>query len=179
MDDSLNAGSENKLPLIISVVAVGAAVLALLFAYKAKTEATGAKAELVAAKTELKQEIDAAKSGTAKASEVAAIGDEVQTFKATMTASYDQVATAIRAQNEVIKGLATKRPAPVAPVAGNGTKAADAPAAAGEYKVKSGDTFAKIAKANGVTLAAMIAANPGVDAAKLKVGQTIKLPAKK
>jgi LysM repeat protein len=46
----------------------------------------------------------------------------------------------------------------------------------GDYTVKAGDGLARIAKAHGVTLAAMQAANPGVDSSKLKVGQKINLP---
>ena len=45
--------------------------------------------------------------------------------------------------------------------------------------IKSGDTFAKIARAHGATLGEVSAVNPGVDSGKLKVGQKIKLPAKK
>ena len=58
---------------------------------------------------------------------------------------------------------------PVAPVV---------PEATGmEYTVVKGDTLAKIAKTNGVTLKALEAANPGVVPTKLKVGQKINLPA--
>ena len=41
-------------------------------------------------------------------------------------------------------------------------------AAAAEYVVVKGDTLAKIAKKNGVTLKALKAANPGVEPTKLK-----------
>jgi len=51
------------------------------------------------------------------------------------------------------------------------------PPAAPEYVVVHGDTLGKIAKKNGVTLSALKAANPGVDPAKLKVGQKIAIPA--
>jgi len=46
-----------------------------------------------------------------------------------------------------------------------------------EYTVAHGDTLGKIAKKHGVSLSALKAANPGVDPAKLKVGQKITLPA--
>ena len=46
------------------------------------------------------------------------------------------------------------------------------------YKVKSGDTLAKIAKAHGVTLKALEAANPGVDPNHIKVGLKLNLPVK-
>jgi len=45
-----------------------------------------------------------------------------------------------------------------------------------EYVVVKGDTLGKIAKKNGVTLKALEAANPGVVATKLKVGQKISIP---
>jgi LysM repeat protein len=50
-------------------------------------------------------------------------------------------------------------------------------AATAEYVVVKGDTLAKIAKKNGVTLKALKAANPGVEPAKLKVGQKLSVPA--
>jgi LysM repeat protein len=51
------------------------------------------------------------------------------------------------------------------------------PAAGTEYVVVKGDTLAKIAKNNHVTLKALMDANPGVQPAKLKVGQKLTLPA--
>ena len=53
-----------------------------------------------------------------------------------------------------------------------------APAVGGsEYVVAKGDSLAKIAKKNGVTLKALQAANPGVVPTKLKVGQKLTIPA--
>src|ERR1019366_978634 len=46
-----------------------------------------------------------------------------------------------------------------------------------QYTVVKGDSFYKIAKANGITIKALTDANPGVDSAKLKVGQGLQLPA--
>lgn len=45
------------------------------------------------------------------------------------------------------------------------------------YKVKKGDTLSQIAKAKGVTLQALMAANPNIkNANKIRVGQSIKIP---
>ena len=52
------------------------------------------------------------------------------------------------------------------------------PAAGTEYIVVTGDTLSKIAKANGVSLKALEAANPGVDSKHLKVKQKLTIPAK-
>lgn len=46
----------------------------------------------------------------------------------------------------------------------------------GEYVIQPGDTLGNIARAYGLTLEALIAANPGVDPNWLAVGQVIKLP---
>lgn len=71
---------------------------------------------------------------------------------------------------------AQKKPAAAA---GKGARG-EVVAGPGEYVIKAGDTFAKIGRAHGGFTGAEVAAvNPGVDASKLKVGQKIKLPAKK
>lgn len=46
-----------------------------------------------------------------------------------------------------------------------------------EYTIARGDSFYTIAKAHGVAISAMIKANPNVDPKKLKVGQTVTIPA--
>jgi LysM repeat protein len=61
-------------------------------------------------------------------------------------------------------------PPPVAPVV-------ETPAAGGTYEIVSGDTLAKIAKKNGVSLKALENANPGVDPKKLKPKMKLNLPA--
>jgi LysM repeat protein len=69
--------------------------------------------------------------------------------------------------------------------AGSGSAAAPAAGsmstdmgAGNTYVVKSGDTLSKIAKANGTTIKAIEAANPGLDANHLKVKQKLNLPVK-
>jgi LysM repeat protein len=54
---------------------------------------------------------------------------------------------------------------------------APAAAAGSEYTIVAGDSLAKIAKKNGVTLKSLQSANPGVVPTKLKVGQKITIPA--
>jgi LysM repeat protein len=57
--------------------------------------------------------------------------------------------------------------------------AAEVVAGPGEYVVKPHDTSTKIAAANGCTRAQLLAVNPGINWAKLKPGQKLKLPEKK
>lgn len=50
-------------------------------------------------------------------------------------------------------------------------------ASGGPVKVKSGDTLSQIAKSRGVTLKALLAANPSIkNANQIRVGQSIKIP---
>jgi LysM repeat protein len=69
------------------------------------------------------------------------------------------------------------RPAPTPTAAASTTGGSGAPTAGpGEYIVKSGDTGARIARDAGIALGDLMAANPGVDWNRLRVGQVIKLP---
>jgi LysM repeat protein len=52
------------------------------------------------------------------------------------------------------------------------------PAAARTYTVKSGDTLTTIARRHSVTVAALEAANPGVNERRLPVGKTLTIPAR-
>lgn len=49
--------------------------------------------------------------------------------------------------------------------------------AASTYSIQSGDNFAKIASKKGISLQALLDANPGVDPRGLQIGQKIKIPA--
>lgn len=51
------------------------------------------------------------------------------------------------------------------------------PASASTYAVKKGDTLTAIAKAHNVSLSALQKANPGVNPNRLKIGQSLKIPA--
>jgi LysM repeat protein len=50
------------------------------------------------------------------------------------------------------------------------------PLATTEYRVAKGDSFHKIAKAKKISEQALASVNPGVDRAKLKVGQVLQVP---
>jgi len=52
-----------------------------------------------------------------------------------------------------------------------------APGEAKEYVIAKGDTFAVIAHKNGLSVKALVDANPGVDAKKLQVGHKLQIPA--
>lgn len=82
----------------------------------------------------------------------------------TNTVAVDTNMTSMVASNPPVTAPPMVMPPPVAPA---GT----------EYVVVHGDTLAKIAKKNSVTLTALKEANPGVEPTKLKVGQKLNIPA--
>ena len=53
-----------------------------------------------------------------------------------------------------------------------------APATVKAHSVKASETPTSIAKKYGVSVAALMAANPGVDAKRLRIGQTLNIPAR-
>ncbi len=95
---------------------------------------------------------------------------------------YDQTQTAFTNVGNLIgevKASVTKiedaMKKPVATAKGGGGPVVAGP---GEYVIKAQDSFAKIARAQGVSIADIQAVNPGVESKNLKVGQKIKLPKK-
>jgi murein DD-endopeptidase MepM/ murein hydrolase activator NlpD len=65
-------------------------------------------------------------------------------------------------------------------VLASGALLAGKPSAAGNYRVKQGDTAARIAKVHGLSVTQLQSLNPGVKLAKLSIGQSIQVakPAK-
>jgi LysM repeat protein len=109
-----------------------------------------------------------------------------------------QVAASVKSNRDEIVNLAGKmnelatsglpRPSPSVPVASSGSESTRpdipsaaastaAPGSATTYAIKSGDTFAKIANEKGVSLNALLDANPDADPRRLRIGQEINIPA--
>jgi LysM repeat protein len=76
-----------------------------------------------------------------------------------------------------IGGTSTVVTAPVAPSLPTPAPINPTPAASGgEYTIASGDTLGALAKKNGVSLKAILDANPGINPRKLHVGQKVQIP---
>ncbi len=80
----------------------------------------------------------------------------------------------VTAGSPVVTPVPTPAPTP-APIPAE--VPATAPAAGSEYVVVAGDTLGKIAKKNGVSLHALMAANPDVNPKHLRVKQKLVIPA--
>ena len=166
---------ENNSYLPVAAVIIG--VLALVLSGVALAKISSAKKEISAQVEPLGLRIDeaVAQAGNATAAADRASGS-INKLAGDTQAAFTQVATELgNIRGEITKVQEDK----VAPKAAGAKSTGPVVAGPDEYIIKSGDTFAKIARAQGASLADVQAVNPGVDAGKLKVGQKIKLPAKK
>jgi LysM repeat protein len=59
----------------------------------------------------------------------------------------------------------------------SGASNPSASSSASTYSIQSGDNFAKVASKKGISLQALLDANPGVNPRSLQIGQTITIPA--
>lgn len=99
--------------------------------------------------------------------------DIISLTRSTQSA-FDSIGPEIGGLKDSVKKLEDAAKARVvAPRAAKGSGEA-AVAGPGEYVVKPGDTGTKIAKATGVPIAELEAANPAIDWRRLKVGQKVK-----
>ncbi len=131
----------------------------------------------------IKNQVDSMAGDATAARDAASRASSSVTNLATQTQrGFDAVTAEIGSIRTDLNKLASARtsaPGPAAAAAAKGKEGDAAPAKAGPggtYTVKSGDYPAKIARAHGVSVNALLAANPGLEPTKMKVGQVINLP---
>lgn len=111
------------------------------------------------------------------ATTVTANEKNIQALRGSVQDAFNQVGPEIARLQAAVTKLEemAKKPAP-APESGKKGKFDPLTTGYREYIIKSGDTFAKIARAHGVALTDIQTLNPGVSSSSVKVGQKIKLP---
>ena len=169
---SRDSGSSNNniVPMIGAVAGVLALILSIVALVKiSKTD------KIVAAHSD-----EVAKIGTIEnevRSAAAKADTDMKNLRDGVQNALNQVGTeigAIRAQVTKLEESSKKAPAAAkGGKGGGGTVDAN-----GNYTVGKGDTIRKIASKFGTTVDAIEAENPGLDPAKLKNGQKIKIPKK-
>ena len=167
---------ENTSMLPVAGVVVG--VLSLLIGGYAAIKASSLQ-KTVTAHEEKIQKIDGIESGLAAANDKADKATaNIASLKQSTQDAFNTVSTMIGDANAKITKLedCMKKPAATAK---KGAKGEPAVAGPGEYLVKKGDSGAKIARENGVSLEDLKSVNPEVNWTKLHVGQKVKLPQKK
>lgn len=167
---------ENNSMLPVAGVVVG--VIALLVGVYA-TIKTSSLQRTVAAHEEKIAKIDGIETQVSSAAAAAdKAARDITTLNRSTQDAFNTVAASLGTIQASVSKIeeAQKKPA----AAAGGAKGPREPAVAGpgEYVIKSGETFAKIARSQGVALADLQSVNPGVDSSKLKPGQKIKLPKK-
>ncbi|GBL43065.1 hypothetical protein LBMAG55_13170 [Verrucomicrobiota bacterium] len=160
---SSSSSSESKLPLIVGIVGFALGAAGLVLGLKAKSAAEAATNTALAAQQDTAK-VSAELQSKAAATELAAIGTEINAIKAGIAENNKLTQDAITALQ-----TAVKKPA----VATGGTKAT-VTAGAGEYIVAKGDTLGGIAKKVGLSLKVIQELNPGVNANKMQIGQKLK-----
>ena len=173
--DTISRENNNYLP--IAGVIVG--VIALILGGTALSKVSSLSKKVPDGLAESVQKIDLIESEARSASSAAEKANNgINSLSRSSQDAFNAVAaqiTEVRGDVAKIHEAATKAPAAKAGAANKGPVVAGP----GEYVIKSQDSGAKIARANGVSLADLMAVNPGVNWTKLKVGDKIKLPAKK
>jgi FOG: LysM repeat len=164
---------------MLPVAGIVVGVLSLLVGGYAAIKASSLQ-KAVAAQEEKVGRIDSIEGQlTTVQSSVDKTSRDIGSLSRTTQEAFNTVATdlgSIHAAITKLEDAQKKAPAPAA-----APKAASSgPVVAGpdEYVIKGGDTGAKIARAQGIPLADLMAVNPGVNWSGLKVGQKIKLPKK-
>lgn len=170
---------ENNSMLPVGGIIVG--VLALLLGGYATITLSKVNKTLADQETKLAK-IDAIEAAANSAADAASkSAKQYSDLRAQTQAGFDQIGPIIgNLQTSVTKleEAAKKAPAPAA--AGKKGEKREVVAGPGEYVVKTGDVSgAKIARDHGVSLQDLMAVNPGVNWTKLKIGDKLKMPAKK
>ena len=171
---------ENNSILPIAGVLVG--VLALVVAGVALVKLSTANREIAGLKESMTK-VDAleadVRSATTAAEQARSSSEGanrgIQSLQNSIQGALDSVGAELGKMRADIQGLQAPRAAAKAPA---GAAKGPVVAGEGEYVIQKGDYGAKIAKNHGVSLADLQAVNPGVDLAKVQIGQKIKLPKK-
>jgi LysM repeat protein len=174
MDTISRENNSSMLPvggIIVGVIGLLLGVFALVQASKANKAVAENQAQFASKIETVEQQAGSAAASAEKVSrELAVRMREVQDGFNTIGPALASLQASVTKLEE-----SQKRPA-AADKKGNGGPVVAGP---GEYVIKPGDSFAKIGRAQGFSIADIQAVNPGVDSSNLKVGQKIKLPQKR
>jgi LysM repeat protein len=167
--DSNSSGS------ILPLVGVIAGGLALVLSIVALVKLSKLDAKVIAHEDAINNKIPAIEASVAAAA--AKADTDIKGLRSGIQTALDQVGNEIGTINAKLAKMeeAMKKPAPAAKggaaAAPTGVLNAD-----GTYTVGSGDTISKIARKFAVKADSIEAENPGLDPAKLRVGQKIRIP---
>jgi len=154
-------GSNNMFISTLAVVAVILGGAGVYFGLSARNLQT----QLVSRTGQLEQRMDTIAQDSER------IGGQVRSLEI----QTQRALTVVVGQVDALQARLVK-PTNVAPdKAGGGTKT-EPTGPGGVHVIKSGDTMGSVAKKYGISLEALLKANPTVDSRRLKIGQKVKIP---
>jgi LysM repeat protein len=168
---------ENNSMLPVGGIIVG--VIALIFGLYAAVSLSKVRTQLTQQQEKVDKIDDVSAQASAAASKADATKSSLDSVAKQTNDAFTQVGNTIGTIQAQLTKMQEGGPKHAAAEGGRHAAHEAAVAGPGEYVVKPGDSGAKIARANGVTLGDLQTVNPGVDWRRLKVGQKIKLPEKK
>jgi len=187
---------ENRSNLLV-YVAAAAGVFALILGIVALMQISKVKRQVGTADiAKLESDVASAVTSASTAARDASTANSqnnpaIRALTTTMQREIGNELTSIRSEIQRVEELTRQAPnrSPAVAAGGNGGGSAGGGGgggaatatpgqldAEGMYVIKSGDLLGKIAQQFGVSLAELLAANPGVDPRRLQVGQKIVIP---
>jgi LysM repeat protein len=171
--DTISRENNSMLPVAGVIVGVLALIVGGYAAIKVSSlqKTVAAQEEKIAKIDGIESQVSAAAAASDKAAkDINSLARSTQDAFNTVTATMTSFQTTLTKLEE-----AAKKPVAAAKGGKSGEPVVAGP---GEYVVKGGDSGAKIARAQGVSLSDLMAVNPDVNWNKLHVGQKVKLPKK-
>jgi LysM repeat protein len=158
--------------LPIGGIVVG--VIGLLVGVIALVQASGANKKVAAQEAAFESRIGTAEqTANAAADKANQVARDLNVRVQQTQQGFDAIAQQIQPLQTSVARLEAMKPS----VASGSKKGGEVVAGPGEYIVKTGDTSgAKIARDHGISLADLMAVNPGVDWNHMRIGQKLKLP---
>lgn len=163
-------GIGSRLPIILGAVGVCFGVAGLYLAMSNRGDTAAFEAKIAAAEAHATQAVARYEEQNER---VNAIDAQLHALLDRVEGEFQKISVAMTAPKpaKVTAQHTNAAPANAAEARPEGAKGN------ASYTIQSGDTFAKIAQRNGMSVQALLNANPSVDPRHLKVGQTIALPA--
>lgn len=186
IDSGFDAPADLKIPIGIGIlgIIIGGLALIIAFVVRGKVDRFTTKVDSDIEEIHATVSKAAAEQGIGGegSKEAEALRQELSLLREEMARKFEALEQKDKSLEDAVVAIDNRvngrRPAAPAPVnSGTTTGSSAAAPASGEYVIQNGDTFTKIAKKVGCKVSELTALNPGIEPARLRVGQKIKVPA--
>jgi LysM repeat protein len=163
-------------PIAIGLVGVLLGAVALYIAISDGSLATSKINDLSARVDDSSTKVTAAVQGVQDLQDKVKLNtDTITGLRSSVQDFINQASSVIQKQGQELADLTSKSSKSPAKGA-KGASGGESSGPGGTHTIVAGDTFSTIARKYGVSVAAIEAANPGVDSSKLKIGEKINIP---